>query len=470
MTSSPPPSTAPGDDDAPTALAQLLTPEGMHLLDSLGPYREEEALSVSTRLRAEGFSPELVAEALTQSRLRSAGTQKFGEFASGMLFTQAGLEQATRMEVSALHAQRFVEAGITAVADLGCGIGADSLALAGLGLNVTAVERDHTTAAVATVNLMPFANAHVVAGDAQAIDWETVPGGRPQALWLDPARRTDDRPRSASSQRIFDPEAFSPPLSFVQEVAATGVPLGVKMGPGLPHTAIPAGCEAQWVSHRGDVVEVVLWFNALARPGVRRAALVIHDDGTRGELTSATDFPDVADEPEHGGTRSEPDDRSSPGSRDAEDHPEVGPGSVLWEPDGAVIRAGLVQELGEQLGARLIHPRIAYLVTPGGGELVNGTGGSASWWKFARGYTVREVLPHTVKVLKSWVRTNRVGTLEIKKRGTDVTPEQLRKQLKPSGPNRATLIVTRMAAPDGERRVVLVADPCPPQFPPPPPR
>lgn len=449
------------NDDAATPLAQLLTPEGMHLVDSLGPYREDQVLSISTRLRAEGFAPEVVSEALTQSRLRTAGAEKFGEFASRMLFTQAGLEQATRMQVSAVHAQRFVDAGITSVADLGCGIGADSMALAGLGLSVVAVERDHTTAAVATVNLMPFPNAQVVAGDAQAIDWDTVPGGRPHSLWLDPARRTDDRPRAASSQRIFDPEAFSPPLSFVQELAATGIPMGVKMGPGMPHSAIPANCEAQWVSHRGDVVEVVLWFNALARPGVRRAALVLHDDATRHELTSATEFPDLGEEPDHGDSPPTSEEHGASGA-DGQDHlHQVTPGCVLWEPDGAVIRAGLVQEVGQRLGARLIHPRIAYLVGPADGELVSGAGGTASSWGFARGYRIREVLPHTVKMLKTWVKANRVGTLEIKKRGTDVTPEQLRKQLKPSGPNRATLIVTRMATPEGERRVVLVADPLP---------
>ncbi|MDN5574283.1 MAG: SAM-dependent methyltransferase, partial [Micrococcales bacterium] len=83
---------------------------------------------------------------------------------------------------------------------------------------------------------------------------------------------------------------------------------------------------------------------------------------------------------------------------------------------------------------------------------------------FARAYRVREVLPHTVKVLKSWVKQNRIGALEIKKRGTDVTPEQLRRQLKPSGPSRATLIVTRLWDSDGqgrtgERRAVLAVEP-----------
>lgn len=439
--SSPDPGAAAGGS---TALAKLLTPEGMRLLDSLGPYREDQALGTLTRLRAEGFDPELVSEALTQSRLRTAGAEKFGEFAARMLFTQAGLEQATRLPVSALHAARFRGAGIGSVADLGCGIGADSMAFAALGLRVVAVERDETTAAVATVNLMPFGNAGVVLGDVESLDRSALPGGEPESLWLDPARRhADGKQRSPGNRRIFDPQDFSPPLSFVEDLATTGVPMGVKLGPGLPHDAVPARCEAQWISHRGDIVEVVLWFNALACPGIRRAALILDDDGTRHELTSPHDFPD-AEEPRE--------------EEEADAPFEPGPGDWLWEPDGAVIRAALVQVLGKRLGAQPIHPRIAYLVgSPAEGGPTSGPG--AVQTPFARAYRIREVLPHTVKVLKAWVKEHRVGTLEIKKRGTDVTPEQLRKQLKPSGPNRATLIVTRVGGAKREKRVVLVVDP-----------
>lgn len=432
----PTPATSSSDAATVSALGRLLTPEGMILLDSLGPYREGRALSTITRLRAEGFDRDLVSAAVTQSRLRTAAAEKFGEFAAHMLFTQAGLEQATRMQVSAVHAQRFLEAGIRSVADLGCGIGGDAMAMAGLGLDVVAIERDQITAAVATVNLMPFPNAQVLCDDVHSLDLQDLPGGAPQGLWLDPARRTDDTPVSAESRRIFDPEAFSPPLSFVKELAATGTPMGVKLGPGIPHSAIDNDCEAQWVSHQGDVVEVVLWFNALARPGVRRSALVLHHDGTRHELTSSTDFPDVAAQSEH-------QERAAPA---------VQSGTVLWEPDGAVIRAGLVQDLGDQLGAQVIHPRIAYLVGP---PAEPGTATTP----FARAYRVREVLPHTIKVLKTWIKAHNIGTLDIKKRGTDVTPEQLRAQLKPSGPHKATLILTRMVTDKGERRVVLVVDP-----------
>ena len=127
----------------------------------------------------------------------------------------------------------------------------------------------------------------------------------------------------------------------------------------------------------------------------------------------------------------------------------LGPvGRYLYEPDGAVIRAGLVTDLAQRLGAHLVHPDIAYLSSQ---TLVE--------TPLARAYEVREVLPHTVKVLRRWVREHDVGTLDVKKRGTDVTPEQLRKQLAPRGTLRATLVMTRVAEPGGERRVVLAVNP-----------
>lgn len=399
-------------------IAPLLTPEGWDLLGSLGPYREDESFHLNEALRKAGHSPALVSAVLTQSRLRTRAEAKFGEFASRMLFTQAGLEQATRLNVAARHAERFAAAGVRHVADLGCGLGADSLAMASLDLTVTAVEMDETTAACATVNLIPFPNATVVHADATAVSLEDADG-----VWLDPARRVTS---TSGTRRIWDPEAFSPPLSFVEALAATGKAVGVKMGPGMPHESVPAGCEAQWVSVGGDVTEVALWFNAVSRPGIRRAALVLGPQGAA-EITSGEDFGAGPEAP-------------------------IGPvEGYLYEPDGAVIRAGLVADVALQLGGHLVDEHIAYICAP---ELVD--------TPFARAYRVLEVMPYNVKALKAWVKANGITVLDIKKRGTAVTPEELRKQLLPSGKTArrgagktATLVLTRI----GEERVAVVVEP-----------
>ncbi|NOJ58369.1 methyltransferase domain-containing protein [Arthrobacter sp. 260] len=404
---------------SPDPIAPLLTPEGWELLNSLAPYDDADTLRLSTSLRRDGHDPEVISAALTQSRLRAKGEAKFGPFAARMLFTAAGLEQATRLGVAARHAERYVTAGLERVADLGCGIGADAMALASLDRQVTAVEIDETTAAAATMNLMPWPNATVVGGDAESFDLSGYDG-----VWLDPARRTTS---TSGTKRLFDPEAFSPPLSFVERLADSGTAVGVKLGPGIPHTAVPAGCEAQWVSVDGDVTEVALWFNSLKRPHVRRSALVISAHGAA-ELTSGSDFDD-------------------------DGRPPLGaPEGYLYEPDGAVIRAGLVADVARQLGGHLLDQRIAYICAP-----------TLQDTPFARAYRVIDVMPYNVRALKTWVREQGISILDIKKRGTSVTPEELRKQLlagsgksaKAGGKKKATLVLTRI----GEDRVAMVVEP-----------
>ena len=111
------------------------------------------------------------------------------------------------------------------------------------------------------------------------------------------------------------------------------MPTGVKLGPGFDRSLIPADAEAQWVSVDGQLVEMGLWFGALARPGIRRSALLLGKAGTA-ELSADADSPDV----------------------------EVGePGDYLYEPDGAVIRARLIGDLARELDARMLSDGIAYL-------------------------------------------------------------------------------------------------------------
>src|SRR5690606_12153176 len=132
-------------------------PEGLGLLAEVGTIETTgDVAKAVSRLRAAGHSPELVTAVVGQARLRAKARPKFGPFAERMLFTRAGLEQATRLGIAARHAGRMRAAGIELVADLGCGIGGDALAFAGAGLRVHAVDADAVTAALAAYNLAPF--------------------------------------------------------------------------------------------------------------------------------------------------------------------------------------------------------------------------------------------------------------------------------------------------------------------------
>ncbi|MEJ2577867.1 MAG: class I SAM-dependent methyltransferase [Kineosporiaceae bacterium] len=428
-------------------IAALLTSEGWALLESLPAYDEQDAIGLAEQLRAHGHPPELVSAALTQSRLRAAARSKFGPFADGMLFTPEGLEQATRLSVAARHAHRFTAAGITRVADLGCGIGADSMALATFDRDVIAIDRDEPTAAVATMNLRHWPDVVVRCEDATTTDLYGIDGA-----FLDPARRT------AAGKRVLDPRLASPPLSFATGLARQLPAVGVNTAPGIGHELIPDGAGAQWISVGGDVVEAGLWFGLLARDGVRRSALLLPADpgpGAAGPDPTAPG-PDGGPGPapdrsgrsgRSGGT--DPAEGSDPAGEPVEvndiDLPEVGAGTlgqVLYEPDGAVIRAGLVGQVAAAVGGRLVDRSIAYV-----------TADRFTRTPLATGYAVEDAFPFQLKRLRTWLRDRGIGRLEIKKRGTAVEPEQLRRQLRLTGSEEATLVLTRL---QGRQYVVIV--------------
>jgi len=397
-------------------LRTLLTPEALRAIDELGEIGSTDAAARAVmRLRAEGHSPEFVSAVVGQARLRTKGAAKFGEFADRMLFTRAGLEQATRLGVAARHAGRIRAAGIAHVSDLGCGIGGDALAFAGAGLRVTAVDADEVTAALAAYNLAPFGSdaevRHGFAEDhAPSASAGPEAGAESSAVWLDPARRTAGH----SETRRVTADDYSPSLDWAFALAAR-IPTGIKLGPAHDRDAIPVDVEAQWVSADGDVVELVLWSGELAREGVRRAALVMRGDRAH-ELTAPAD---------------------------AEDAEVREIGAYLHEPDGAVIRARLIGDLARSLDAGMLDPHIAYLTSDAPADS-----------PFAASFRVREVLPMNPKAIGSALKKAGIGRLEIKKRGVDVDPAAFRKKLNLRGSAEATLILVRI----GDRRHAILAD------------
>jgi hypothetical protein len=387
-------------------LRALLTPEGLQLLDETRATGIRDVARAVSRLRAAGHSADLVSAVVGQARLRERAAVKFGPFAEQMLFTRAGLEQATRLEIAARHAGRFRDAGLGSVADLGCGIGGDALGFAGIGMRVLAVDADEVTAAIAAYNLAPFGDAVTVRhGRAEASDLASV-----ESVWLDPARRTAGHSETSRLRA----EDYTPSLDWAFELAGR-LPTGIKLGPAFDRELIPDDVEAQWIGVDGSTIELVLWSGALARPGVARAALVVRS-GVANELTSMTD---------------------------AEDEPVRELGAFVHEPEGAVIRARLIGDVARSLEAGMLAPGIAYL-----------TGDAAVTSPFVSTFRVRETLPADVKGLGKALRDRGIGRLEIKKRGVDIDPAKLRTQLKLRGDEEATLLVTRR----GGKRLAILAD------------
>ncbi|ANB08059.1 methyltransferase [Streptomyces ambofaciens] len=374
------------------ALLALLTPEGRALLDEVRGTDPARELAVATRLRRT-HPAELVSAALGQARLRQRAVAKFGDEDAGrMYFTPHGVEQSTRASVAAYRAGRMAALGVTSVADLCCGIGGDAIALARAGIRVLAVDRDPATAAAARANAEALGLGELI--EVREADVTEVDTAGYDAVFVDPARR-------GGRGRVFDPEAYSPPLSWAVQAARTAArAAALKVAPGIPHEVVPPDAEAEWISDGGDVKEAVLWFGTA--PGAVRATLL---PGPRTLL--GTGLPD----------------------------PEVRtPGRYLYEPDGAVIRAHLVAEVAQELDGGLIDPTIAYV-----------TADELRPTPYATAYEITDLMPFNVKKLKALLRERRVGTLTVKKRGSAVEPEELRRKVKPQGPNAATVFMTRVA-------------------------
>ncbi|GAA4621478.1 class I SAM-dependent methyltransferase [Actinoallomurus vinaceus] len=381
------------------AFQGLLTPEGQGLLGEIGAADVDERTLLATASRLRTRHPaELVGAALTQARLRVRGRAKFGADADRMYFTPQGLEQATRASVARHRAQRFAGRldGRGTVLDLGCGIGGDLLARAHAGVGGIGVELDPLTAAVARANLRAFALedlADVRPGDAAAQD----PDGH-AAVFADPGRRT-------SRGRVFDPEAYLPPLGTVLAIAGRAPGGCVKVAPGIPHEAVPPGAEAEWISDGGEVKEAALWLGHLAGDTPRRAT-VLRPGREAATLTAEPDLgpPPIADWRRY-----------------------------LYEPDGAVVRAHLVAEVAARLDGALADPRIAYITS----DALRAT-------PFARPYEILDVLPFAVKRVRAALREHRTGTLTIKKRGFAGDVERLRRDLRTDGTEERVLVLTRV--------------------------
>lgn len=414
--------------------------EALAAADELYPL-DSDTLSAVTSLRSRGFSPEESAQIISLAQARTRARAKFGERARILMLTQEAAEQATRPVIAHYRAQRLRPVAGT-VADLGCGIASDSAVYAAERSAVVAVELDPLTASFAAKNLEFCPQARVYSGDVtdyvhgELLDAAGEPVG---IVWMDPARRELRGAKKAQTERLFDPEAFSPPFSFVLNLARTGVPMGVKLGPGFPHEGIPSPediaseanpnprVEAEWIQSEGSLAELVLWFNALAQEGVARTATSVRelpteeatpnggsDEGSAGGSTETSALLPPYEAVSF---------RSPLTAEEAEQSVDVPvslpqPGDYLLEPAPAIVRSHLVAEFAQSIGAFLLDEHLAYLCSA---EPVE--------HPLVASYEVLEEIPLQEKQLKRWVREQGFTALTIKKRGVDIVPEQLRARL-----------------------------------------
>lgn len=404
----------------PDLVEFLLTPRAAIALEELRAADLEDTLGLLTRLRKR-FSQAEAAVLLDQAYLRRKATRKFPQ-ADRLLFIDEALEQATGRAVATYRAQFLLDTGVETVADLGCGIGADTIAMAEAGLHVLAVELDPVRARLAAAN----AAALGFAGRVRVLcaDWTGLAFSGDTAVsaaFVDPARRVGDR--QGGRARTWHLDDMVPPLSAIAALRE-GVPdVMVKAAPGIALDEVPPEAEVAFIAEGIRLKEAQLRFGGLRR-GQSRSAVVL--PGPQELLPGATG-------------RLSPTDGSTVDVRE--------PQAVLYEPNPAVLRAGLVRTLAARLGAGQLDPTIAYL-----------TAETSVTTPFARAWHIVRHGPFGLKALNRWLRDAGAGRVVVKKRGAPIDPDAFRKRLKTTrGGPEMTVFITRV---DGRPWMVLCGEEC----------
>ncbi len=378
-------------------VSYLTSDAGAEALAAVGEFELAERTRVAdvaaARTRFGDRAPALVETTL----LRRRAAEKLGELdGSGWLFTDEALQQATAAPV-ALHRARRLAGRV--VHDATCSVGTELAALRRCDVRAVGSDIDPVRLAMARHNL--GSGAALCRADA------LHPVSRDAVVLVDPARRR-------GGQRRFRPDDYQPGLGQVMDCYRER-DLVVKCAPGIDFDAV-AGLgftgEIEVTSYRGSVREACLWSAGLAEAGVRRRASILDS----GEVL--TD--------------------------DQPDHCPVRPaGRWIIDPDGAVVRAGLVRHYAARHGLWQLDPAIAYL---SGDALPPGI----------RGFEVVEQLAFDERRLRHALMALDCGALEILVRGVGVDPDALRRRLRPRGGQTLSVVITRVGSGTASHAVAYV--------------
>jgi hypothetical protein len=371
----------------------LTTDEGRGLLAEVATVAAPGPADLSRWRRA--ATSDRVSAALRLSSARRRGRAKFSR-ADRMWLDPIGLEQATAEEVARHKARRFSGA---VVVDLCAGIGGDAVAMARES-RVLAVDADPGMCRRVGWNAEVYEVADRVAPVRARAETFGIPPGA--LVHVDPDRRGGPKSRA---RLLLD---YVPGLDSLKALPARVAAGAIKLGPASDFEAHfgSTGFEVELISLRGECKEATVWFRGLAT--CRRRATRLPEGVTWTERDgSPTARPGV-----------------------------VPPSSWLYDPDPALVRSGLVSSFAAAHGLERCGEGVDFL-----------TGSDRVASPFLAAFEVEEVVPFDLKTLRGVVAARGIGPLEIKVRGLDARPEDLRSRLRPPGPNPATLLLIGGAGP-----------------------
>jgi SAM-dependent methyltransferase len=309
--------------------------------------------------------------------------------ALSFVFTEKGVQQSSSTLLAEYHAEKF--AAFSSVADLCCGCGMDLMKIAEGKDRVYAVDLDEDTLQVALFNSQKTGLQNIEFLQQKAEEFSMSV----EAIFADPDRRP-------SSIRKIGKDDIQPTLNELLRLREITPNLAFKLSPAMNYRELHFDCEHtfEFVSENGTLKEMLLCFGALATTNVRLKAVILPQKIMLSKKNISIEIEKIK--------------------------------SFLFEPDPAIIRAGLVQECGAEIGYHLIDGKLALL-----------SGDNPIQSELGRCYRVIEVLPFNLKNLQKYCRENEIGVLVIKTRGFPEKVEDFRKKLKLKGKNRIIVFILR---------------------------
>ncbi|MBN1278523.1 MAG: hypothetical protein K9I59_01535 [Chlorobium sp.] len=314
-------------------LRQLLLPENLGLLNAHG---SDDPADFAMRFQSRHDLPSrVIAEQLACRR--KALKKLPGLSLKGLLYASLALEQSSG-EAAAIYKASLT--GGERLIDLTGGLGIDTVFFSKAFRNVVYCERDPMLAELATYNFrrLGIVNVQICQGDSLTT-LHSFPDGHFDWIFVDPARREGGR-------RSIGLGAASPDVTAAHDLfLRKASKIMIKASPALELSGLkeylPSLSEIRVVSVGGECREELLLLDRSMTIGatVKRKALLLAEDGSVVHETSG-----------------------------AGDESRTVAQRVLkyfYEPDAAIIKAGLTKKLALDLGLSFMNGSVDYLTAEG---------------------------------------------------------------------------------------------------------
>ncbi len=306
------------------------------------------------------------------------------------MFTEKNAQQASHYLVAAFHGELFKDFNI--VADVCCGIGSDLLYLSNAKQYCYAIDLDKQILEYAEFNMNFFNRQNIKYLNIKAEDFKNSV----EAVFIDPDRRSNYK-------RAINPDYYSPSFSTINKFIHNYKNVAVKLSPAFDYEQQSYNSYSyDFVSVKGELKECLLKTGNLVNAHKRRAII----------LPQKICF-------------------------EQQNHEETPITSIkewILEPDPAITRAHLVNDLAYKLNMSRIDPNIALLTSDHEPEDIYG-----------KKFKVKNYFEYSLKKLNQFLKDRNIGIIDIKTKGFSDSVESLRKKLKLKGNNKTLIFIVRIS-------------------------